>query len=276
MALYAIGDVQGCDRELAALLERLDFSTRRDRLWFVGDLVNRGPDSLGALRRIRRLGDAAVAVLGNHDLHFLAVAFGKASQRRGDTLSPLLDARDRGALVDWLLARPLLHRDPDLGLTLLHAGLAPQWTMKEAEAGAREFERALQRAPEKLFERMYGDGPDLWSPRLEGAERLRFVVNCLTRLRYVDRDGRLALRVKESPEKARSAALIPWFEAPNPAWRGARVIFGHWSTLGFFRNAEVVGLDTGCVWGGRLTALRLDVADAAPIGVDCGAAAAEL
>ncbi|HVC00788.1 MAG TPA: symmetrical bis(5'-nucleosyl)-tetraphosphatase [Steroidobacteraceae bacterium] len=269
MALFAIGDVQGCDRELAALLDRLEFSPERDRLWFVGDLVNRGPDSAGVLRRIRELGDAAITVLGNHDLHFLAIALGRARERGGDTLQALLGARDCASLVDWLLCRPLLHRDAERDLLLLHAGLAPQWTIAVATSCAREFERALQSAPERVFADLYGDGPDRWAPELEGAARWRFTVNCLTRLRYVDARGRLALRDKGAPGIPRSAAHIPWFEAQDAAWHGPRIIFGHWSTLGFFRNARVIGLDTGCVWGGRLTALRLDVDEAAPVSVGC-------
>ena len=273
MALYAIDDVQGCDRALAELLERLDFSSRRDRLWFVGDLVNRGPDSLGVLRRIRGLGDSAVVVLGNHDLHCLAVALGHARERPGDTLSALLAANDRRTLCDWLLARPLIHADPARGWLLLHAGLAPQWTIPTAIACAREVEQTLQAAPERVFAGMYGDGPDRWDERLEGAARGRFIVNCLTRLRYVDSEGRLVLRAKDAPEKSRHRGWIPWFESPARAWLGSRIVFGHWSTLGFYRNAEVVGLDTGCVWGGRLSALRLDALDPEPVSVACPKAA---
>ncbi len=269
MALYAIGDVQGCDRELGALLDEIGFAAGRDRLWFVGDLVNRGPDSAAVLRRIRGLGDAAVSVLGNHDLHFLAGAFGKGRLRGGDTLDDLLRAPDRKALIDWLLARPLLHAEH--GRLLLHAGLPPQWTAAVAAECAREFERALQHGPERVLDSMYGDAPDLWSPGIDGAERMRFTVNCLTRLRYVDGDGRLVLRFKDAPDRSRSASLVPWFEASDRAWRGTKVVFGHWSTLGFFRDADVIGLDTGCVWGGRLTALRLDAEDALPVSVGCAA-----
>ena len=273
MALYAIGDVQGCDQALAALLERLDFSTGRDRLWFVGDLVNRGPDSLGVLRRVHALGESAVVVLGNHDLHCLAVAFGQAHERPGDTLSALLEAPDRRTLLDWLLARPLIHPDPALGWVLLHAGLAPQWTIPTAIGCAREVEQALQRTPERTLAGMYGDGPDRWDERLEGTARARFIVNCLTRLRVVDAEGRLVLRAKDAPERSRRRGWIPWFEFPARAWRGSRIVFGHWSTLGFHRNADVVGLDTGCVWGGRLSALRLDVDGAEPVSVACPQAA---
>jgi bis(5'-nucleosyl)-tetraphosphatase (symmetrical) len=269
MALYAIGDVQGCDSELGALLEALKFSPDRDSLWFVGDLVNRGPDSLKVLRRIRAMGDAASVILGNHDLHLLAVAHGGARLRDDDTLDSVLAAPDRAALLEWLCERPLLHEDPRLNACMVHAGLPPQWDLALARECARELENALRRDPAKLFERLYGDQPDRWDEALEGEERLRFIVNCFTRLRYVDAEGRLALRAKGSPKKAQSKALIPWFEASDARWRGSRIIFGHWSTLGFFSNAHVTGLDTGCVWGDRLTALRLDVPDAKPVQVAC-------
>jgi bis(5'-nucleosyl)-tetraphosphatase (symmetrical) len=269
LALYVIGDIQGCDAELGALLQALKFSVDRDRLWFVGDLVNRGPESLQTLRRVRALGDAATVVLGNHDLHLLAVALGQARIRSDDTLDDILAAPDRDALLEWLLGRPLLHEDQALNLCLVHAGLAPQWDIATARSCAREFEQALRKNPERLFERMYGDEPDRWDDRLAGAERLRFIVNCFTRLRYVDADGRLALRAKGSPKKSHTKSLIPWFEAADARWHGPRVLFGHWSTLGFFSNSNVVSLDTGCVWGGSLTALRLDASGAEPVHVDC-------
>jgi bis(5'-nucleosyl)-tetraphosphatase (symmetrical) len=272
LALYAIGDVQGCDVELGTLLGTLKFSADRDSLWFVGDLVNRGPASLQVLRRIRALGDAATVTLGNHDLHLLAVAHGGARLRSDDTLDEILAAPDRSQLLEWLQQRPLLHEDAGLNLCMVHAGLAPQWDLRLARDCARELEQALRRNPEKLFDRMYGDQPDRWEESLQGEERLRFTTNCLTRLRYVDAEGRLALRAKGSPKKAQSKGLTPWFEARDARWRGPRVVFGHWSTLGFFRNADVIGLDTGCVWGDRLTALRLDVPDARPVQVPCAAA----
>jgi bis(5'-nucleosyl)-tetraphosphatase (symmetrical) len=273
MALYAIGDLQGCNDELGALLKALRFSADRDRLWFVGDLVNRGPDSLGVLRRIRSLGDAATVTLGNHDLHLLAVAFGSARIRSDDTLTETLAAPDRDTLLEWLAGRPLFHEDRALNVCMLHAGLAPQWDLMLARQCAREVENVLRRDPQQLFQRLYGDQPDRWDPALEGEGRLRFIVNCFTRLRYVDADGRLALRVKGSPKKAQSQSLIPWFEAREARWRGARLVFGHWSTLGFFNNDDVTGLDTGCVWGGTLTALRLDDPDARPVQVPCAAPA---
>ena len=271
MALYAIGDIQGCDAELGALLRSLKFSADRDRLWFVGDLVNRGPESLDALRRIRALGDAAIVTLGNHDLHLLAVSYGLARTRTDDTLADILTAPDRDALLEWLIQRPLLHDDPDLNLCVIHAGLAPQWDMDTARSCAREFERALRDNPRGLFENLYGDEPDIWDESLTGMARLRFIANCFTRLRYVDARGRLALKAKGSPKRAQIKSLIPWFEAPGARWQGRRVVFGHWSTLGFFSNSSVIALDTGCVWGGSLTALRLDVVDAKPVQVPCRA-----
>jgi bis(5'-nucleosyl)-tetraphosphatase (symmetrical) len=269
MALYAIGDVQGCDAELGQLLDALRFSADKDRLWFVGDLVNRGPASLDVLRRVRSLGDCVSATLGNHDLHLLAVAHGFGKQKRGDTLSAVLDAPDRDRLLEWLAHLPLCVEDSGRNLCLLHAGLSPQWDMPTARRCAREFEQALRREPARLFGQMYGDQPDRWDESLRGADRLRYIVNCFTRLRYVDAEGRLELRAKGSPRKMQREALIPWYQAPAARWRGTRLIFGHWSTLGFFRNADVIGLDTGCVWGGSLTALRLDVPDAAPVQVAC-------
>jgi len=270
MALYGIGDVQGCDAELGALLSAIRFSPDRDRLWFVGDLVNRGPGSLAVLRRIHSLGDAATVVLGNHDLHLLAVAHGCAPIRKDDTLSEILAAPDRDGLLDWLACRPLFHEDAPLNLCMLHAGLAPQWDPPLARQCAREFEAALQRDPQKLLSRLYGDQPDRWDGALRGAERLRFIANCFTRLRYIDADGRLMLRAKGRPQQAQRNALIPWFEADGARWRRAHIIFGHWSTLGYLRTAEVTGLDTGCVWGGTLTALRLDDPGARPVQVPCG------
>jgi bis(5'-nucleosyl)-tetraphosphatase (symmetrical) len=269
MALYAIGDVQGCDAELGRLLHALRFSPDRDRLWLVGDLVNRGPASLQVLRRVRALGDAASVTLGNHDLHLLALAHGFGRQKRDDTLSDILSAPDRDSLIDWLVQRPLCVEDRALNLCMLHAGLSPQWDMPTARRCAREFEQALRREPSTVFEKMYGDQPDRWDESLKGAERLRYIVNCFTRLRYVNAEGRLELNAKGSPKKTQRGSLIPWYEAREARWRGTRLVVGHWSTLGFFRNDDVTALDTGCVWGGSLTALRLDVPDAAPVEVAC-------
>ncbi len=274
MALYAIGDVQGCDRELGSLLERIKFNADRDLIWFVGDLVNRGPDSLGVLRRVRAMRDNAVSVLGNHDLHLLARIFGSVAARKNDTLDGVLEAKDRDALLQWLIERPLLHEDRARHLALLHAGLPPQWTLAVARDCAREAQAALQRDPARFVATMYGDQPCIWKTALAGAERLRFITNCFTRMRYVQADGSLDLREKGAPANTAADRLKPWFECTDARWHGTHVIFGHWSTLGFFRNENVTCLDTGCAWGNTLTALRLDDAQAPPICVSCAPRAA--
>ncbi len=268
MPIYAIGDLQGCHDEFRRLLDRLRFDPARDRLWLTGDLVNRGPDSLSCLRSVRALGEAAVCVLGNHDLHLLAVAAGAQKLRRKDTLRPVLDAPDAAELLDWLRSRPLAHHEPGLGL-LVHAGLPPQWDARTACRLAREVEQILQGSGhDLLFRHMYGNRPERWEERLDGWPRLRFVINALTRIRYCTPDGRLDLDHKLAPG-TQPEGLLPWFEAPHAAWRGTRVVFGHWSTLGLRREAEIVALDTGCVWGGRLTAVRLDDPALPVTAVDC-------
>jgi len=264
---FAIGDVQGCALELRLLLKRIGFSVDRDQLWFVGDLVNRGPRSLEVLREVRALGDNAIVVLGNHDLHLLAVALGsRATERPGDTLGEILAAPDRDALIEWLAQRPLAHLDAQHGDLLVHAGLVPQWSAATAASLAAEVEGALRGEPRSLLDAMYGDQPDQWSEELAGAGRLRFIVNALTRMRVCTADGRIDLKMKGPPQRARRP-FRPWFEHRR-ASRGTRVIFGHWSALGFVHSHGVIGLDTGCVWGGELTAVNLD-ADATPLTVPC-------
>jgi bis(5'-nucleosyl)-tetraphosphatase (symmetrical) len=260
MAVYAIGDVQGCAAELAALLERVAPDPDRDRLWFVGDLVNRGPDSLGVLRAVMALGDRATVVLGNHDLHLLAIARGGARFKTGDeSLRDVLAAPDRETLLDWLQNRPLLLRDRSVGYTMLHAGLPPQWTLDTAARCASEVEQELRGERAGAFlERMYGDQPDLWRDDLDKRDRQRFTVNCLTRLRVVDRDGRLQLRHK-GPVHSLPANVVPWFRARGRRTADDRIVCGHWSALGYFAEDNVLGLDTGCVWGGTLTAQRIDI-----------------
>ncbi len=274
MATWAVGDVQGCCTELEALLARIGFSPARDRLWLVGDLVNRGPRSLDVLRLVEGLGDAAITVLGNHDLHLLALAQGAARPHADDaSLAPVLAAPDRGRLLDWLRSRPLLHHDAALGATLLHAGLPPQWDLLLARRCATELETAL-RGPDaaRLLTAMYGNQPDLWRDELAGDDRLRFITNAFTRLRACDADGRLLLRLKGPPDRLPAGAL-PWFRAPRPRWAGARIVCGHWSALGYRDENGVLALDTGCVWGGALTAQRLDVRSA-PVSVPSGLPAA--
>jgi bis(5'-nucleosyl)-tetraphosphatase (symmetrical) len=268
MAVYAIGDIQGCHLELLRLLERLRFDPAADRLWLTGDLVNRGPDSLAVLRFVQSLGEAATTVLGNHDLHLLAVAAGLRPLKRGDEgLEPVLAAPDCDALLDWLARQPLLHRDEALGWTMIHAGLPPQWDLDTAAACAREVEAALERDREGFLAAMYGNRPDCWADSLDRADRLRFTVNCLTRLRFVDAAGRLLLSYKGTVQDAPEGA-IPWFRHPGRLSAGERIVAGHWSALGYVDEAGVVTLDTGCVWGGSLSAVRLDAA-AKPVRVDC-------
>ncbi|HQU16573.1 MAG: bis(5'-nucleosyl)-tetraphosphatase (symmetrical) [Chromatiales bacterium 21-64-14] len=259
MATYAIGDLQGCHDELQRLLERLNFDPARDHLWFTGDLVNRGPKSLETLRLVHNLGDRALTVLGNHDLHLLAQAAGlQEKSHRRDTLAPILHAPDRDELLHWLRHRPLLHHDPQLGYTLIHAGLPPQWGLEQAQARASEAETAL-RGPEYpgLLQHLYGDWPPRWNDELAGWDRLRFIINCLTRLRYCTADGELTLQEK-GPPGTQPAPFRPWFSVAGRASAGLRIVFGHWSTLGPVAEPGIYPLDTGCVWGGRLTALRLD------------------
>jgi bis(5'-nucleosyl)-tetraphosphatase (symmetrical) len=259
MTTYAIGDVQGCYDELLELLTAVGFDRARDHVILVGDLVNRGPNSLGVLRLVRGLGDAATTLLGNHDLHLLAVAYGGRPGRR-DTLTGVLAASDCDELLDWLCRQPLAWRHASTGMLFVHAGVPPQWTAGQTLELAAEAS-ALISGPEgrRFFSRMYGDEPDRWKDKLRGPERMRFVVNCLTRLRYCRADGELDLRPKGAPG-TQPEGVLPWFAVPDRASRDTDMAFGHWSTLGRVHWPEnrVHGLDTGCVWGGRLTALALE------------------
>jgi bis(5'-nucleosyl)-tetraphosphatase (symmetrical) len=269
MTTWAIGDIQGCHDELRSLVAQLGFRADRDQLWFTGDLVNRGPRSLETLRYVRSLGDNAITVLGNHDLHLLAVAFAtKRKIKSADTIEDVLDAPDRDALLEWLLSRPLAYLDTARRTLLVHAGLVPQWSAESALSLAREVEAALKQDPRALFDEMYGDQPDQWSDSLKGVDRLRFAINALTRLRVCTRDGRVDLKMKGGRKDIR-APFKPWFEWDHRESRAARVIFGHWSALGLVRSHGVVGLDTGCVWGGSLTALDVDAVDAKPVSTPC-------
>jgi len=257
MPTFAIGDIQGCYRDLRRLLDAIRFDPGSDRLWFVGDLVNRGPDSLSVMRFVRDLDDRAVVVLGNHDLHLLALAAGNRRHAGKGTLDEILSAPDRDELLDWLRHRPLLHHDSDKGFTLIHAGLPPQWTLAEAKACARELEAAL-RGPQcqAFLLEMYGNQPTRWSPDLTGIQRLRFITNCLTRLRFCTQEGALALAEK-GDLGSQSQGLLPWFRVPGRRSRQERIIFGHWSTLGYRAEDNVWALDSGCLWGGALTAIRV-------------------
>jgi bis(5'-nucleosyl)-tetraphosphatase (symmetrical) len=260
----AIGDLQGCSGPLDALLATIG-ADPVEPLWFAGDLVNRGPDSLGALRRVRAFGDRATTVLGNHDLHLLTTATGVRRPHRSDTLDPILAAPDRHELLDWLRRRPLAHLED--GRLLVHAGLFPQWTARQALALAGEVEQVLRGPHWVDFLRvMYGNAPDRWDDALSGDDRLRAIVNAFTRIRFVDATGRMDFAVKEGTDAA-PPGLVPWFDAPGRRSADVTVVFGHWSTLGLVLRPDLVSLDTGCVWGGSLTAVRLE--DRAAFQVRC-------
>lgn len=250
----AIGDLQGCAGALDALLD-LAGPARDEAVWLAGDLVNRGPDSLGALRRARGLDARATCVLGNHDLHLLAVAAGARPAHRQDTLDPILQAPDRDELLDWLRARPLAHLED--GHLLVHAGVFPQWTAEQTVGLAGEVSAVLSGPHWVDFLRsMYGNRPDRWDDALGGDDRLRAIVNALTRMRFVDASGRMDFSVKEGAD-ASPPGLMPWFDAPGRRTRDVVVVCGHWSTLGLVLRDDLIALDTGCVWGGALTAVRL-------------------
>lgn len=256
MATYAIGDIQGCYDELQRLLQQLHFDPAADRLWFVGDLVNRGPGSLEVLRLVKSLGDSAITVLGNHDLHLLAVAEGVAELHRSDTLDEVLDAPDRDELLTWLRNQRLLHAEGEF--VLVHAGLLPQWSVKQATRLAQEVEGALRGNDYATFlARMYGNAPHRWEDGLHGYKRLRVITNVFTRIRICTLQGEMEFRFKGEVEKI-PAGYLPWFEMPERKSRKATVIFGHWSALGLKVTPKVIALDTGCLWGGPMTAIRLE------------------
>jgi bis(5'-nucleosyl)-tetraphosphatase (symmetrical) len=256
MATYAIGDIQGCYVELQQLLEKICFDPAQDRLWMVGDLVNRGPDSLQVLRLVKSLGDNAITVLGNHDLHLLAVAEGTAELHRSDTLDEILGASDRDELLSWLRHQRLLYAEDDY--VLVHAGLSPQWSVKQAASLAREVESALRGSDYTTFlSRMYGNNPHNWDDDLEGYKRLRVIVNAFTRMRICTAQGELEFKFKGEVERI-PEGYMPWFEVPERKSRKATVIFGHWSALGLKITPNVIALDTGCLWGGPMTAIRLE------------------
>ena len=258
MAVYAIGDVQGCYDTLLRLLDRINFDDACDQLWFVGDLVNRGPASLETLRFVRRLGDAAITVLGNHDLHLLAVARGHRQVRRSDTLDVVVRAPDADELLDWLRRRPLIHRDDALGFAMVHAGIPHIWSIDRAAALAREVQAVLSGDNcDELLAEMYGDKPLRWRDDLAGPTRWRVIVNYLTRMRIVDHAGKLELRFNDGLERI-PKGYRPWFEFYRASPVGISLVFGHWAALnGNCDVPDVHALDTGCVWGNALSALRI-------------------
>ncbi len=258
MARYVIGDLQGCLEPLQRLLHLLKFKSDRDQLFFAGDLVNRGPQSLEVLRLLRSLHSNAATVLGNHDLHLLAHHFDpQRPLRKGDTLQAILNAPDREALIEWLLQQPLALQPAQSDALIVHAGIVPQWDAAQTLALAHQTSLALQQRPAAMLGAMYGNEPDLWNEDLSGADRHRFVINALTRLRFCLPDGKINLKLKCAPAEA-PTPWQPWFEHTHRRSAATRVIFGHWSALGFMRRPRLIALDTGCVWGGQLTAIDLD------------------
>ena len=265
MSTYVIGDVQGCFDPLQRLLAHCGFDPAHDRLWFVGDLVNRGPQSAAVLRFIMGLGKCAVVTLGNHDLHLLVVAAGHARPHRGDTLDDILSASDREALLDWLRHCPLLHVEH--GVAMVHAGLLPQWSIEEASQLAREAEAALRGPQHAAFlGKLYGNAPVRWSAALSGWDRLRVIVNAMTRLRLCTADGTMEFEHKGEPRDI-PRGYLPWFDVPGRRSADTPVIFGHWSALGLIARPDCYAIDTGCLWGRALTALRLE--DRRIFQIDC-------
>ena len=263
MSAYAIGDIQGCYSELQNLLNEINFDERRDELWFAGDLVNKGPKSLQTLRFIKALGVNAKITLGNHDLHLLAVAKNIQPLLKKDTIQEILAADDVKELIDWLKSRPLLITDDNLNFTMVHAGLPPQWSLENAKEFAKECELILQSEKiNKLLAEMYGDTPNIWVNSLQDYAKQRFIINCFTRIRFCNSDGMLDFDTKVAPGK-QNTSLIPWYSLPNRKTKDNKIIFGHWSTVHIgneknFKQYNVYPIDTGCLWGGRLTAMRLE------------------
>ena len=265
--IHLIGDVQGCCSALDHLLDRIGFSPSRDRIYVLGDLVNRGPQSLETLRRLRGFGDAAVCLLGNHDLNLLAVAQGVRQPHRGDTISEILDAPDRSEWLAWLRQRRMAVHEH--GWLMVHAGVVPQWDAAQTMALAGEVEHVLRsEALAAFLPAMYGDEPSRWSDALVGAERLRFIINVLTRTRFVADDGTLDLHTKDGAAGA-PRGFQPWFEVPGRRTQGTPIAFGHWATLGLIDRPDLLALDTGCVWGRQLSAMRIDGGRRELVQVEC-------
>lgn len=264
---WVIGDVQGCCSALDQLLEHPVIAGDQEaRFWFAGDIVNRGPRSLDTVRRIMAMGNRAVTVLGNHDLNLLAVAAGVRKPGRSDTIADILGAPDADDVINWLRHRPMAHYEHNH--LLVHAGVLAPWTLKQTLGLAKEVEQALQSKHwRQHLEKMYGNEPDRWRDDLGPNKRLRIVINALTRLRMCDEKGRMDLSYKNAPGSEAPEHLMPWFDVPNRATQNTPVVFGHWSTLGLMLRPNAICLDTGCVWGGKLTALRLG--DRKLVQIDC-------
>ncbi len=271
MAVYAIGDVQGCFDELRELVRYISFNPKKDQLWFVGDLVNRGPKSLETLRWVKSLGNSAVTVLGNHDLHLLAAYVGAKEIRTTSSLYSTLQAKDIGKIVEWLRHQPLMKYNKQLNFSMVHAGLAPQWSIKDAMRHSKEVETVLRSKNYKNFLfNMYGDKPDQWDGRLKGWNRLRTITNFMTRVRYCNNKGVMSFTEKNIPG-TQSARLKPWYEIATRKSQDTTVVFGHWSTLGHINDHNVISTDTGCLWGGALTAVKIDIDTLTVYQIDCEA-----
>ncbi len=283
MSIYAIGDVQGCYSSLKELLDKIKFSSDKDQLWFAGDIINRGPESLKTIRFIKSLEDNAITVLGNHDLHLLAMAHGRHRQNKKDTIQEILDASDSEPLLNWLLHRPLMHYQKKNNVCLVYAGIHPDWTRVPALSYSKEMENILQGPKShEFFHHMYGDKPAKWSNNLSGWDRLRFITNCFTRMRYMNHELKLCLKEKGAPDKRarnkqakdkQTRNIQPWFEHPRQE-KDLNIIFGHWSTLKDPEIKHLFPLDTGCLWGGKLTALKVNHKMQKRISVKCSASQA--
>lgn len=259
MATYVIGDLQGCLTPLMQLLEHIQYRADQDQLWFAGDLINRGPESLETLRFIKSLGHNTKVVLGNHDLHLLAVSYGHGKLKRGDTLADILTAGDRDDLMDWLRQQPLCHYDEQLNTVMTHAGIPPCWDLKKTQTLAKEVEDKLRSdTVDDFFATMYGNTPNQWDDKLTGTDRLRTITNYLTRMRFCDENSKLDLESKEGISTA-AKGYAAWFNYPTNVPSDCHIVFGHWAALeGKTQQERIHALDTGCVWGGSLTALRLE------------------
>lgn len=263
MSTYAIGDIQGCFKELLRLLDKINFDETNDRLWFVGDLVNRGPDSLETLNFIMNLGKSAITVLGNHDLHLLVIAEGLAMPKKKDTLASIITSPDKRIIIDWVRQQPLMHHDKELNFSMIHAGLSPEWEIHQALELALEVSHLLNSDNYLSFlEVMYGNKPNAWSENLIGNDRIRFIVNCFTRMRYLNNSNELEFSEKGAPG-SQGDHLSPWFTVDDRKTKHNKIVFGHWSTVHLgtikdFKPYNVYPIDTGCLWDGDLTALRLE------------------
>ncbi len=271
MAVYAIGDVQGCFDELQELARYISFSLKKDQLWFVGDLVNRGPKSLETLRWIKSLGNTAVTVLGNHDLHLLAAHAGAKEITTSSSLYPVLQAKDIDSLVEWLRRQPLMRYNKQLKFAMVHAGLAPQWSIKDSLRYAKEVEIVLRSKKYKDFlYNMYGDQPNQWDGRLKSWNRLRTITNFMTRVRYCTNKGVMSFTEK-GPPGIQCARMKPWYEIASRKSQDTTVVFGHWSTLGYKHDHNIIATDTGCLWGGALTAVKIELEKLTIYQIDCEA-----